>query len=235
MGLLANLIFKNKKGLGGMIKDKLGIPQDGLGGLIKQQFQKDGFQLPAPQDTSKNWELGGDKRKDEFNENLPIGSNYNNKLTTMAGGRGQHVSLTMDLLRKHEGYRAKPYWDVNAHRIGYGSDTITRADGQVTKVKPGMQITRADAERDLARRIPQFQNRIIQQVGDVRYQRFDPRTKAALISVTYNYGSLPQSVVKAAKTGNVKQIAQAIIRLQSHNKGINRRRRIHEARYMLGG
>ena len=44
------------------------------------------------------------------------------------------------LLRKKEGFRASPYWDKTANRIGYGSDTITRADGSVVKVRPGMTV-----------------------------------------------------------------------------------------------
>ncbi len=30
------------------------------------------------------------------------------------------------LLRNFEGFISKAQWDVNAHRVGYGSDTITR-------------------------------------------------------------------------------------------------------------
>ena len=34
-----------------------------------------------------------------------------------------------DLIKRFEGFRTTPYWDVNAYRTGYGSDTVTLADG----------------------------------------------------------------------------------------------------------
>jgi len=53
-----------------------------------------------------------------------------------------------DFLRTREGFRAAPYFDVNAHRAGFGSDTTTRADGTVVPVRQGMTVSREDAERD---------------------------------------------------------------------------------------
>lgn len=40
---------------------------------------------------------------------------------------------TLALIREKEDFRSKPYWDVNAWRVGYGQDTI---NGQ--RVTPGM-------------------------------------------------------------------------------------------------
>lgn len=42
---------------------------------------------------------------------------------TAAGVPGD-VSV-LGLIRDSEGFRTGTYWDVNAHRLGYGSDTIT--------------------------------------------------------------------------------------------------------------
>ena len=42
-----------------------------------------------------------------------------------------------DLIKRFEGFRTTPYWDVNAYRTGYGSDTVTLADGS----SPSHQIT----------------------------------------------------------------------------------------------
>ena len=139
------------------------------------------------------------------------------------------------LIRKFEGYRDKPYWDVNAHRVGYGSDTITNPDGSVQRVQPGMQITRDQAELDLQRRInSEFMPRAQQAVGD-NWSKLSPGAQAALTSVTYNYGSLPQSVAAAARTGDPAQIAAAVEGLSGHNGGVNANRRMQEAAIIRGG
>jgi hypothetical protein len=55
---------------------------------------------------------------------------------------------------------------VNALRTGYGSDTVTLADGRVVPVTADTRVTREDAERDLARRVQtEFIPRAAQAVG----------------------------------------------------------------------
>ncbi|MBL8578081.1 MAG: hypothetical protein JNK47_12710 [Mesorhizobium sp.] len=138
------------------------------------------------------------------------------------------------LLRKKEGFRPTPYWDVNAHRIGYGSDTITREDGSVARVQPGMTVSRADAERDLDRRVAEFEDTAVRQVGRREWGALPPAAQAALTSVTYNYGDLPNSVVNAVKTGNIETIAASVEGLQGHNNGVNASRRKAEAAMIRG-
>ena len=58
--------------------------------------------------------------------------------------------LAAQLLREREGFAGNAYWDVNAYRAGYGSDTWTDAEGKVHKVKKGTAVTAEDAARDLA-------------------------------------------------------------------------------------
>lgn len=133
------------------------------------------------------------------------------------------------ILRKEEGLRLTPYWDKTANRIGYGSDTVTYADGTFEKVKPGMTITREDAERDLARRLSDVEGKKArEQLGEV-WNTLSPNVQASLYSVAYNYGSLPSSVVTAAKSGDVEAIATAVESL-SANKG----RRSNEADIIRG-
>jgi len=138
------------------------------------------------------------------------------------------------LIRNKEGFRATPYWDVNAHRIGYGSDTVTTADGRVLKVVPGMTITKADAERDLDRRAAEFEAGVIADVGQREWGAMPPAAQAALVSVAYNYGSLPNSVVNAVKSGDIDAIAASVEGLQDHNNGINAARRRSEAAMIRG-
>lgn len=140
------------------------------------------------------------------------------------------TQLTLDTIKKFEGFASKAYWDVNAWRAGYGSDTITYADGRVVSIKKGMIVLKADAERDLSRRADQFESRARSQVTKMMWDTFSDSVKAGLISMTYNYGSLPTRVVVAAKTGVIADIADAVESCQTHNNGVNRRRRILEAK-----
>lgn len=150
-------------------------------------------------------------------------------------GASAPVTDASQLLRDFEGFRARPYWDVNAYRIGYGSDTITRADGTIVRVRPGMEVTREDAERDLARRSAEFQQGIIRDIGVDSWSGYGENVQAALKSIAYNYGSLPGSVVRAASSGDPELIAQAVEGLKGHNDGINAGRRQREADLIRGG
>lgn len=152
-------------------------------------------------------------------------------------GVPEQVSATGDghnhaaaLLRKFEGFRETPYWDVNAYRTGYGSDTVTRADGTKERVTEGTRTTRAEAEQDLKRRIGEFEQIAAKEVGLDAWGALDAATQGALLSVTYNYGNLPNSVAAAVRSGNKEKIAAAVANL-SANPG----RRKAEAAHILGG
>jgi GH24 family phage-related lysozyme (muramidase) len=138
------------------------------------------------------------------------------------------------IIRQFEGFRSSPYWDVNAHRVGYGSDTVTLASGQVARVTPAMTVSREDAERDLARRISEFSAAAAKQVGEDAWANLAPSTQAALTSVAYNYGRLPARIIPAVKTGDPAEIANAVRGLGGDNGGINARRRNSEADIIQG-
>jgi hypothetical protein len=63
----------------------------------------------------------------------------------------------------------------------------------------------------------------------------DEKQQAALTSIAYNYGSLPDRIVAAIKTGNQATVVQAIRGLGADNGGVNRDRRNTEADLFLGG
>ena len=151
------------------------------------------------------------------------------------GGASRSGDLALEVIRGHEGFRERPYWDVNAFRVGYGSDTITAADGSPIRVTPGMSVSREDAERDLRRRVGGFQQGIRQDIGGESWEALSENSKAALTSVAYNYGSLPKSVVAAVKSGNPESIATAIEGLRGHNNGVNAGRRQQEADLIRNG
>lgn len=139
----------------------------------------------------------------------------------------------LDLIRQFEGYRDTPYWDVNAYRTGYGSDTVTMADGSVVPVSQGMQITRDDAERDLQRRVfGEFMPRA-QAAAGARWAELSPAQQSVLTSLAYNYGSVPKAVAQAVQGGG--DVVAAINSLSSHNDGVNASRRAQEAAIYGGG
>jgi len=138
------------------------------------------------------------------------------------------------LLRQFEGFRSTPYWDVNANRVGYGSDTITRPDGTVVRVTANMAVTREDAERDLARRVVEFQQQAASDVGQEAWDRLPSHVQAALTSVTYNYGNVPARIRGAVQSGDPNRIADAVAGLQADNGGVNRERRLKEAAIIRG-
>lgn len=141
------------------------------------------------------------------------------------------------LLEKFEGFSAEPYWDVNNWRIGYGSSTVTDPSGAVTHLSadrdetPEYSISQADASRDLQRRLSEeFIPEVMSTSGA---SSLPSGAIAALVSVCYNYGSLPKSVKRAVATKDVTAVADAVLNLSSHNGGINSKRRKQEASYIL--
>ena len=145
------------------------------------------------------------------------------------------LEKSFNLISQKEEFRSTPYWDVNAMRVGYGSDTVTLADGSIQKVVDGMKVSVADAQRDLVRRIGEFQDVIKGQVGGTAFSALSEDVQAALTSLAYNYGRLPETVAAAVKTGNSTLIAEAVRGLKGHNGGINANRREQEARIIEGG
>ena len=143
--------------------------------------------------------------------------------------RGQVLVSPEELLRKVEGFRETAYWDVDHYRAGYGSDTVTLADGSVVKVTKDTKVTREDAERDLARRKVEFASVAERQVGDETWAALPANARAGLVSVAYNHGKLPNSVVAAVQGGDLQLIAQAVRSLPA-NPG----RRNIEAAVILG-
>lgn len=147
---------------------------------------------------------------------------------SLAGTEADELSAM--LLMYFEGFVDTAKFDVNAYRVGFGSDTITRADGTIEAVTKDTVVTVEDAERDLARRIPEFRQTATTQVGMEVWQQLGPDAQAALTSVAYNYGKLPGSVVRAVQSGDREAIASAVEALPDNPK-----RRKKEATVIRGG
>jgi GH24 family phage-related lysozyme (muramidase) len=142
------------------------------------------------------------------------------------------AETTTQFIAKLEGFSPTAYWDVNAYRIGYGSDTITYPDGRIEKVTKDSTVTKELAALDLSRRAKEFESVANKQIGDI--DALPESAQVALTSVAYNYGSLPKSVVEAAKTQDPNLIANAIESLHTQDNGINAHRRKAEANFIRG-
>lgn len=137
------------------------------------------------------------------------------------------------ILRREESFSSTPGWDVNNWRVGFGSSTVTKPNGTVIKLsskqteKPNIKISIEDAERDLIRRLKnEFIPHTIKTIGPVAAE-LNNATIAALTSVTYNYGTLPMSVVEACQSKDINQIANAV-----KNLSANKKRRTREANWI---
>lgn len=158
----------------------------------------------------------------------------------VGAGQGAGAS-SLSMVRQFEGFRSTAYLDgapnsriAPAYRTGFGSDTTTRADGSIEKVTKDTIVTMQDAERDLARRVAQFQDTIRKQIGSERFNGMAENVKASLTSIAYNYGSLPSNVAAAARGGDASAIAQAIRARADDNNGVNANRRNLEANNITG-
>lgn len=145
-------------------------------------------------------------------------------------------SAAAQMVKGFEGFISTAKWDVNAYRVGFGSDTVTRANGEIEKVTKDTVVTLADAQRDLERRLVEFQDGIQKAVGIETWKSLNDGQQAALTSIAYNYGELPKRIVDAINNGGGPEaVAQAIAALGSDNKGINKGRRQQEAQAFLSG
>ena len=118
-----------------------------------------------------------------------------------------------ELLKKYEGFTPRASWDVNAWRLGYGSDTLTLPDGTIRKVKQGDTTTKEQVIKDLQRRVKEFEKKVIKKVGSDNWEPLNYQVKAALLSLAYNYGNITkQSIIEAIAKQDNKLIAEAVIK-----------------------
>jgi GH24 family phage-related lysozyme (muramidase) len=161
-----------------------------------------------------------------------MGSGSNASSKTTQSGSGNATAMARALITEKEGFKEMPYYDVNAFRAGYGSDTYTTESGEVKRVVQGQKVSRADADRDIDRRIStEFMPAAKRGVGAEVWETLPEQAKAALTSIAYNYGSLPGRVTEVARStrGDLEAIAKAVESLKTDDKGINAARRQHEA------
>ena len=84
-------------------------------------------------------------------------------------GYADGLSATRAMIQKYEGWAPVAKWDENANRGGWGSSTVTLSDGSQRTLQKGEAVNKADADRDLDRRIRGYfeeQQRVADQPPD---------------------------------------------------------------------
>lgn len=130
----------------------------------------------------------------------------------------------VDFIKKKESFQSEAYYDENHWRAGYGTDTIYRRDQdgvwQAVEVLKGMRVTQEEANYALMRRLEQdFIPPIIEAIGQDKWQSMSENQKAAMASLSYNYGGgswqngALRSVAEAARSGTQQDVATAIASL----------------------
>jgi GH24 family phage-related lysozyme (muramidase) len=145
----------------------------------------------------------------------------------MVTATGSEQQKTEALIAGEEGVRLKAYKDSGGvPTIGYGETKGVRLGDTITKEKAVVRLRSSiESHRKVA----------IKQVGAEKWNKLDENTKAVLTSVAYNYGSLPDRIMPAVKTGDSEKIAQSLSLLHGDNGGILKARRERESGFIRTG
>lgn len=127
------------------------------------------------------------------------------------------VTLASQLISSREGFTQNATYDINAYRLGYGTDQVYDPTTKTTrKVVKGDTTTPSAAIVVLKQEIQTtYYNRVVGSKGDTKistasWEKLNNKQKAALISYAYNVGSLRKKIKKAVTEGNYKEAAQQI-------------------------
>lgn len=123
-----------------------------------------------------------------------------------------------------EGYQSRAKWDVNAYRLGFGSDT---EGPERVKVTRGMTTTRERALANLSARVPEFEAHVVEDIGQEAWDKLGDLTRYALVDNAYNYGHLEPRVSTAVKAA--AGISSALASQEGENASVNSSRRRAEA------
>lgn len=114
------------------------------------------------------------------------------------------TQVGVDIIKYFEGFRGKAYLcPANVLTIGYGSTG--------SRVKPGMIITKLEAEKLLIEDMIRFENYVNKIERRLRWHEFD-----ALVSFTFNVGYRIKNELRiAVNTGNTQTV---VYKLKQYSK-----------------
>jgi len=140
------------------------------------------------------------------------------------------ITLSAQFIGKKEGFTDRATWDVNAYRLGFGTENIVGSDGKVRKVLPNPEYYKQTGEKqpangdrttvEAALKMLQFEvadtfkKRLVgsepQQIPQATFDALNNKQKAACISYVYNAGSLRLGIADAIKAKNFALAAAKI-------------------------
>jgi lysozyme len=128
---------------------------------------------------------------------------------------GDWVERSKLIITSFEGFVAKPFYDSNAWRGGYGTDNIIISEGsQPSKVTSATRFTRTQAELTLSYDIEnRFKKSIIGVLTQKNWDKLNDNQKAAIMSYSYNAGAgtlKSRGIVKSITQNDFKQAASQI-------------------------
>ncbi len=144
---------------------------------------------------------------------------------------------TLDLIKEFEGFRAEAYrCPANIWTIGYGT---TAGAGVGIDPKPGMKITKAEAEEYLRRSVVKFAGQIDKMIT----QPINENEFGAFVSLAYNIGPMAfskSSALRNFNAGNKEAAANAILAWNKATvkgrkqvlRGLQRRREAEKALFL---
>jgi GH24 family phage-related lysozyme (muramidase) len=158
------------------------------------------------------------------------------------------ITIAAKFIGKNEGFTDRATWDVNAYRLGFGTENILGSDGKLRKVLPSKDYYKQTGEKqpangdrttvEAAFKMLQyevsetFKKRLVgsfdYQIPEATFEALNNKQKAALISYVYNVGSLRVGIATALKAGNlssaVTQIQAGPVTPERYRTGLQRRR-----------
>ncbi len=146
------------------------------------------------------------------------------------------MNPAMDLIRRFEGLRLRAYVDAGGvWTIGYGHTSMAGPP----KVRPGLRITKEQAEDILRRDVQRFARGVAREVGPQAMKRLNDNRFGALVSFAYNVGLgnfRRSSVLRAVKEGRLDDVPRLLMRWTKAGgrrlRGLERRRRAEGRLFM---
>lgn len=153
------------------------------------------------------------------------------------------IVAARNFIKTEEGFRNRAYWDVNAWRIGYGSDTITKLNGTVKTVIETTVTTMEEAELDLDRRlINEFKPEAVRKLQSqgINYDTMSTATKVVFIDLAYNYGTvydnLSGAYARGFREGGIntgkQELINALLARAARGENQTPSRRLKEVEYL---
>ena len=100
----------------------------------------------------------------------------------------------IDFIKRHEGFRPKPYHDARGYAVGYGMHSWLGK--KVTKRWPKL-VTRAQADKEFARQLTKYQSIVETSVC----QPLNQDMYDSLVSVAYNLGRVNTRILDRLQAG----------------------------------